>query len=29
MRTAGFYRSDLFRYELGLKLKKIGAVVGT
>ena len=28
MRTAGFYRSDLFRYELRLKLKKIGAVVG-
>jgi GntR family transcriptional regulator len=29
MRTAGFYRSDLFRYELRLKLKKTGAVVGT
>lgn len=28
MRTAGFYRSDLFRYELQLKLKKVGAVVG-
>ena len=27
MRTTGFYRSDLFRYELKLKLKKIGAVV--
>ncbi len=27
MRTAGFYRSDLFRYELKLKLKKVGAVV--
>ena len=27
MRTAGFYRSDLFRYELRLKLKKIGAIV--
>ena len=25
MRTAGFYRSDLFRYELKLKLKKTGA----
>jgi GntR family transcriptional regulator len=25
MRTAGFYRSDLFRYELKLKLKKDGA----
>ena len=29
MRTAGFYRSDLFRYELRLKLKKVGAVVST
>jgi DNA-binding GntR family transcriptional regulator len=29
MRTVGFYRSDLFRYELRLKLKKTGAVVGT
>jgi GntR family transcriptional regulator len=28
MRTAGYYRSDLFRYELKLKLKKVGAVVG-
>jgi GntR family transcriptional regulator len=28
MRTAGFYRSDLFRYELKLKLKKDGAGVG-
>jgi GntR family transcriptional regulator len=28
MRTAGFYRSDLFRYELKLKLKKVGAGVG-
>ena len=27
MRTAGFYRSDLFRYELKLKLKKVGAGV--
>jgi GntR family transcriptional regulator len=27
MRTVGFYRSDLFRYELRLKLKKVGAVV--
>ncbi len=27
MRTVGFYRSDLFRYELKLKLKKVGAVV--
>lgn len=27
MRTAGYYRSDLFRYELKLKLKKVGAVV--
>jgi GntR family transcriptional regulator len=25
MRTAGFYRSDLFRYELKLKLKKVAA----
>ena len=29
MRTAGFYRSDLFRYELRLKLKKAGAVVSS
>jgi DNA-binding GntR family transcriptional regulator len=29
MRTVGFYRSDLFRYELKLKLKKVGAVVST
>ncbi len=28
MRTAGFYRSDLFRYELKLKLKKVGAGIG-
>ena len=27
MRTAGFYRSDLFRYELKLKLKKVGTVI--
>jgi hypothetical protein len=27
MRMAGFYRSDLFRYELKLKLKKIPAAV--
>ena len=29
MRTVGFYRSDLFRYELRLKLKKAGAVVSS
>ena len=29
MRTAGFYRSDLFRYELRLKLKKIDRRVDT
>jgi GntR family transcriptional regulator len=29
MRTVGFYRSDLFRYELKLNLKKVGAVVST
>jgi len=29
MRTAGFYRSDLFRYELRLKLKKAGALVAS
>ncbi|MGE5304458.1 MAG: GntR family transcriptional regulator [Alphaproteobacteria bacterium] len=28
MRTAGFYRSDLFRYELKLKLKKARAETG-
>jgi GntR family transcriptional regulator len=27
MRTVGFYRSDLFRYELKLKLKKVGAAI--
>ncbi|MGE5219230.1 MAG: GntR family transcriptional regulator [Chloroflexota bacterium] len=29
MRTVGFYRSDLFRYELRLKLKRVGAVVSS
>ncbi|HVO95818.1 MAG TPA: GntR family transcriptional regulator [Terriglobales bacterium] len=29
MRTAGFYRSDLFRYELRLKLKKSGVMVSS